>query len=73
MINKRDFENRATFLVHQKDAYKTIPNRLSINLVLSKYMLNKRHFENRATFLSCQNDAYKTIPKKLSSNLGLSK
>ena len=38
------------FLSCKKDAYKTIPAELSVNLSLSKYMLNKRYFENRATF-----------------------
>ena len=73
MLKKWHFENRATFLSCKKDAYKTIPNKLSINLGLTECMPNKRNFENRATLWSCQKDAYKPIPKKLSRNLGLSK
>ena len=38
------------FLSCKKEAYKTIPDKLSISLCVCKYMLNKRNFENRATF-----------------------
>ena len=59
MLKKRDLENRNTFFVVSKGAYKTIRVKLSFSLGLYKYMHKKRHFESRATFLSCQKDTYK--------------